>query len=257
MLTARNGSDGPSGPRRFRLDAPPGPGAWGTRVSGRAFVVAAVLGLAITWAGVYLTFRGWRARHRELAEYGRTTVAAAVDPLAGIEPPGVPREEWRRAVADTRGMLAEVTAAGLLDRPGMDALRTDVAARVADAQARPESAVGVLARIWHDRATQAGPVVGRAPRRAAFLEGATALAPLAGVVPEGEDPDAWRREVADAQAVMIERAARGRLDPKRLDDLRAGLAGRVEALRPATARGALEWLRGELGREGGRRPARD
>jgi len=253
--TEHNGNAGSSGPRRFRLDARPVARAWGTRVSGRAFVVAALLGLAIIWAGVYLAFRGWRARHRELAEYGRTRVAMAVDPLAGIEPPGVPREEWRRGVADTRGMLAGVTAAGLLDRAGMDALRADVAARVAGA--RPESAVAVLARIWHDRATQAGPVVGRAPRRAAFLAEATALAPLAGVVPEGEDPGAWRRAVADTQARMIELAARRRLDPGRSEALRAGLAGRVETLRPATARGALAWLRAELEREAGGRGARE
>lgn len=257
MPKANGGKNGRSGPRRFRRDAPQGTRAWVAGASGRAFVVAALLGLAITWAGVYLAFRGWRARHRELAEYGRTRVATAVDPLAGIEPPGVPRAEWRRAVADTRGMLAGVTAAGLLDRAGMDTLRADVAARVAGAQARPESAVGVLARIWHDRATQAGPVVGRAPRRAAFLAEATALAPLAGVVPEGEDPGAWRRAVADTQARMIELAARRRLDPGRSEALRAGLAGRVETLRPATARGALAWLRAELEREAGGRGARE
>ena len=244
MATTHGGNSGPSGPRRFRLDASPGARWLGRGASGRAFVVAAVVGLAVAWAGVYLAFRGWRARHRELAEYGRASVAAAVGPMAGIEPPGVPREEWRKAVADTRRMLAEVTGSGLLDRAGMDELRAEVEAQVS--RARPESAVGVLARIWFDRATEAGPVVDRVPRRAAFLDDATDLAPLAGVVPAGEDPAAWRRAVAEVQGEWVERAARRRLDPRRL---REGLAGGIETLRPATARGVLGWVRGELARE--------
>jgi len=146
LATARNGT--PS--HRLRLDGRPGGEGPERLLSGKRFVLAAGLVLAITWGGLYLAFRDWRARHRELAAYGREHVAVAVDLLAGATPPGVPPGEWREAVDSTRRMLADVTASGLLDRPALDALLADLDGRVVKARAEPDSAVAVLSGLWDD-----------------------------------------------------------------------------------------------------------
>ncbi len=146
MATARNGTPA----RRLRLDRRPEGDDSGHLLSGKRFVLAAGLVLALTWGGLSLVFRDWRARHRELAAYGREHVAAAVEPLADTPPPGVGAVEWRAAVDSTRRMLADVTASGLLDRPGLDDLRLDLEGRVATARARPATALAVLSGLWDD-----------------------------------------------------------------------------------------------------------
>jgi hypothetical protein len=143
--------DGPHGPARpFRIDRPFGAAfdALGPRHSGRVFVIAAVLTIVLIWGLLYLVFRDWRARYRERADFGRREVATAVDPLAELVPPGVASAEWRRAVEATHAMLAEVTTSGRLDLPQMQALRDDLARRVAGA--RPETARAVLAGLWEE-----------------------------------------------------------------------------------------------------------
>ena len=150
MTSSRNGDPGRDFARRLRHDPRPEGHGPVRLFSGRRFVIAAALVMAVTWGGLYLIFRDWRAHHRELAAYGREQVAAAIDPLADLRPPGVEPEEWRTAVALTRKMLEDVTASGLMDRPGLDALRADLEGRVAGSRARPERALGVLAGIWED-----------------------------------------------------------------------------------------------------------
>lgn len=162
MATAEDGNPGRLISRRLRRDGPPGGARPVGRVSGRRFVVVTAVGTVLLWGGLYLAFQGWRARYRKLAEYGRTQVATVVDPLGDVRPPGVPARVWRQAVADTHRMVADVTASGLLDRGRMEALRADLAARVAGA--RPETAVATLSRLWDDmeRSTRLDP--GRDPR---------------------------------------------------------------------------------------------
>jgi hypothetical protein len=60
-------------------------------------------------------------------------------------------------VADTHALLVALTGAGLLDRSQMEALRADVAARVA--RATSESARAELSKLWDDIEARAGPAV--------------------------------------------------------------------------------------------------
>jgi hypothetical protein len=126
--------------------------------SGRRFVVAGVVATLLIWGAVYLAFLYWRSTYRALAEFGANQVAPLVDPLAERVPPGVDAEAWRSAVADTHAMLLALTGAGLLDRQRMEALRDDVAARVARATS-PESARAELTKLWDDIEARAGPAV--------------------------------------------------------------------------------------------------
>lgn len=147
--------------RRFRIDSI----GWflGRGYSGRWAVALGVVALLVVWIGLYGAFRGWRSRYRALAEFGRTSVAPTVDPLADRVPPGVDAGQWRGVVARTHAMLAFVTAAGLLDRPRMEALRDELSRRVA--AATPETAIAVLRAIWDDMERRAGPVLLRDPER--------------------------------------------------------------------------------------------
>ncbi len=134
-------------PHRNGHGTAPTPDARG--VSGRRFVVLAVLGLLIGWGTLYAAFVGWRSRYRERAEYGRTAVATAIDPMGDLPPPsGADPAAWRSAVDQTRAMIAEVTAAGLLDRPALESLRDELAAAVARARTDPATARDELAAIW-------------------------------------------------------------------------------------------------------------
>jgi hypothetical protein len=126
--------------------------------SGRRFVIAGIVAILLIWGAVYLAFLYWRATYRALAEFGAAQVAPLVDPLAERVPPGVEPAAWKSAVADTHAMLLALTGAGLLDRPGMEALRDDVAARVARATS-PESARAELTNLWDDVEAKAGPAI--------------------------------------------------------------------------------------------------
>ena len=126
-------------------------------VSGRRFVVAAIIGLLAVWGVVYLAFDAWRARYQALAEFGATAVAPLVDPLADQVPPGVDPKAWRQAVADTHAMLVALAGAGLLDRTQLEDLRADVSTRVARASAG--TARKELTDLWTDLERKAGPVI--------------------------------------------------------------------------------------------------
>ena len=126
--------------------------------SGRRFVIVGLIAILLIWGAVYLAFLYWRARYHALAEFGASQVAPLVDPLADRVPMGVDPIAWKKAVADTHGMLLALTGAGVLDRTQMEALRGDVAARVARATT-PESARDELMALWDDLETKAGPVI--------------------------------------------------------------------------------------------------
>lgn len=127
-------------------------------VSGRRFVIVGILATLLIWGAVYLAFLYWRARYRALAEFGATQVAPLVDPLAERVPPGVDPAAWRRAVADTHGMLLALTGAGVLDRMHAETLRREVAARVGRATT-PEAARAELIGLWDQVERDAGPVI--------------------------------------------------------------------------------------------------
>lgn len=147
--------------RRLRVDSTAGVGLTST-YSGRRFVTVAVLTVLVAWGSLYLVFRGWRARVLARAAYGAREVAPTVDPLARMVPEGVRPDDWREAVQQTHALLVALTAANLLDRPQMQALRDELAARVAGA--RPETARRVLKSVWDDMCARAGPVLARRPR---------------------------------------------------------------------------------------------
>ena len=154
-----------------RLDASDRPGSAGDRAlgrgrSGRKFVVLAATGIALIWGSLYLTFLSWRANHRALAAFGAAEVAPLVDPLADRVPPGVSPRTWHSAVADTHAMLATVTSAGLLDRPGLEALRAEIRARVD--RASPETEIQALSDLWDAMQKAAGPVLSNRSSRPPF-----------------------------------------------------------------------------------------
>ncbi len=168
MTTASNGNaNSRGGPmRRLRIDptagvASPTPDVPPGR-SGRHVVIVGVLLVLVTWGGLYLAFRDWRARYRARALYGATHVATAIDPMAAAVPTGVPAEAWRDAVSETHAMLVTVTASNLLDMAALRTLREEVAARVG--RARPETARSELAGLWDDLRDRAGPLLDRHPR---------------------------------------------------------------------------------------------
>lgn len=148
----RRGLDGPTGRRA---------GDESSR-SGRRFVIVGVVATLAIWGAVYLAFLDWRARYRALAAFGEERVAPLVDPMADRAPIGVEPGAWREAVADTHAMLVALTAAGVLDRAGMEALRSDVEARVARATT-PGSARSELTSLWDDLETKAGPLIAPDP----------------------------------------------------------------------------------------------
>jgi hypothetical protein len=131
--------------------------------SGRRFVIGAVVVIAVLWGTLFLVFREWRTRHRELAAFGASEVATVVDPLTGRVPPGVDAKRWRRAVADTHAMLVAATASGTLDRPAMEHLRDDLRGRLA--RTTPDTAISDLSRLWDEMQDAVGPILtGRASR---------------------------------------------------------------------------------------------
>src|SRR6478672_3090920 len=71
---------------------------------------------------------------------------------------------------------------------------------------------------------------------------ATAIDPLAGVVPGDADRAAWRRAVADTHAMLVALTASNLLDLDQMQALRAELAACVARARPETARSELARL---------------
>lgn len=144
-------------------DLGPGAEALGPPRSGRRFVIVAVVAIAALWGTLFLVFRDWRTRHRDLAAFGAREVATLVDPLAGRVPATVEPKAWRAAVADTHAMLETLTASGLLDRAAMEGLRDDLRERFATTT--PETAAADLSRLWDEMQAKAGPVLaGRSSR---------------------------------------------------------------------------------------------
>lgn len=170
MTIGRNGGQDYPPARRLRVDrfgARPVDGLPGLPShSGRRVVTLGVLAVVLLWGTLYLVFRDWRGRVRERAAFGRDQVAMAIDPLAKVVPPDADPTTWRQDVADTHAMLVTLTGANLLDMKGLEALRTEIAWRVARTQ--PETARIELASIWRDMERRAGPVIARCPRPEIF-----------------------------------------------------------------------------------------
>jgi len=142
------------------------PDALGPSWSGRRFVIVGVIVLIAIWSALYLVFREWRSRHRELAAFGAREVGPLVDPLASLSPPGVEPKVWADAVRDSHAMLDALTASGLLDRPSMEALRDDLHRRFAATTS--ESAVPDLTALWDEMQAKAGPILTGRPSRPPF-----------------------------------------------------------------------------------------
>jgi hypothetical protein len=179
-MTAMNNGHGGNGTlhdlRIVRKDRPGSHPISKHELSGQRFVIAAALAMVIVVAVLTLVFRDWRARYRELAEFGAREVATKVDPIVEQVPPGIVPAAWQQAVADTHAMLVSVTASGILDRRAMEKLQADIAKRIE--RARPDTAITELTDLWDDMESKTGPLLTRdsdsnrgprRPRRPALL----------------------------------------------------------------------------------------
>lgn len=240
--------------RRLRVDesaAGAGPDVLGPRRSGRRFVIAAGLATLAVAAILAVAFGAWRSRQRALAEFGASRVATTVLPLAERVPPGLGPEEWGRVVEQARRLVVALTGAGALDRRQMEDLRAELRDRVASA--RPETAAGVLDRIWTDLEDRAGPVLTRAPR---FQLPATVSA-LAHLEPPGVAPADWSLATLRTRAALAAASDPSRMpsaERRALRDELMGITAGVEAEGAVEALGAV-WDRvGPLVPEGFGRP---
>ena len=235
--------------RAFRAHGPTGGSGSavpGSGWSGQWFVALGILALAAVAAGLVVGFRGWKARQLALAAYGAEVVAPTVEGLLAKVPPEIDREDWAAIVGESHDLLAALTSAGLLDRPAMEALRAEVADRVAAATAEgtaPDAGAVALNTLWNDLERRAGPVLTRAPK---FQAPAT-LHELAGLAPPGVSNRDWEAAMLRTRALLASAS-----DPARLskDDRRAlteALAERLAGVKPGTARDALAdaWEFGE------------
>ena len=146
--------------RRLRHDGSPGAfdraSGLGRAVSGRSFVIGAVIVLLIASALLRLAFEGWRSEVLDRIARGKSRVAEAVRPLAGLEPPGVEGGAWETAVDDTEAMLDDLVGTGRLDRKAIN----DLLERFEGDRVEPESAPALLAGVWDDAARLAPPPEG-------------------------------------------------------------------------------------------------
>ena len=85
-------------------------------------------------------------------------------------------------------------------------------------------------------------------QRAAFgaTRVATAVDPLAAIVPPELSPDAWRGAVAETHAMLVDLTASNLLSLDQMKALRAEIAARVARTRPETARDELTGLWNDL-----------
>jgi hypothetical protein len=123
--------------------------------SGRRFVVVAVVVVLLTWGGLFLAFKRWRADYRERVAYGASHIVSTVDRLKEVIPPKIEPAEWRDAVDKTHAMLMTVVGSNLLDLAEMDKLRVELDQCVSRAKAHPETAKTELATIWNNMADRA------------------------------------------------------------------------------------------------------
>jgi hypothetical protein len=218
--------------------------------SGRRFVIVAGLVVLLIWGVLYLVFRDWRARYRARAAYGASRVVPAIDPMAGIVPPGVDPADWRDAVDRTRALLVTVTGSNLLGIDEMRALGDELDQAVGRARARPETAVAELAGLWDAMAERAEFLLrdsrsrtgDRHPRPKVLPSyGETrvvpALDPLDAVVPPGVDPAAWRDAVKRTRARLLNVTDSGGLGVVQMKSLRSEIEEAVDRARahPETA----------------------
>lgn len=124
----------------------------GRGVSGRWFVGTGVVGLLLVWGTLYGLFSVWRAGVEERIAFGKTQVVPIVSAMADLQPPGIDRNDWRQAVADTETMLEEVVGTGRMDRSRLQSLRSDLEQRVAEARRSPEKALESLTELWDEMA---------------------------------------------------------------------------------------------------------
>lgn len=121
---------------------------------------------------------GRHPRPALLPSYGDDRVAPGLDPMAGLQPPGVEPGRWREAVGRTRALLHDVTAGRRISTMRMMALRKEIDRAADRARAHPESAVGELAGVWDSLARSCSglfrdpsAVLARHPRPAIFPPG--------------------------------------------------------------------------------------
>ena len=152
-------SDGPTTPPSDPPVVPP----LGREHSGKKFVIGSLIVILMIWAVLFLSFRDWKGRHQRAAAFGRSEVAAAVDPLASRVPPEVDARVWKQAVEDSHAMLEAVTGAGLLDRSKMEELLAELLGRFR--QTTPESARDDLRWLWDQMEARAGPILTRRAER--------------------------------------------------------------------------------------------
>ncbi len=198
-------------------------------VSGRLIVIVAAIVVMILWLSLFVHSRFvYGPRVREIAAYGRETVAPTVDRLIELDPDGISPAIWKDIVKDTRALLVDVTASNL---PNIS--RVEQLDRWADqleaivSQADDDSATEALAAIWIDITRRAGSRINRYLSERRQLKGynpndvahAVDSLVLVHVSQSQADPDAFEEQLTRLRVEVLSLAASERYAIRDLRDL--------------------------------------
>ncbi len=119
-------------------------------ISGRSFVIIAVLTIGTLWGSLYLAFLVWRSGVNDRIEFGKAEVAAPVLRFREAEPPGISVEDWTEAVEESEVMLIELVGTGQLDLDATESFGRMIRERADEAVRNPDHALQLLQTIWDD-----------------------------------------------------------------------------------------------------------
>lgn len=130
------------------LEPAPEPRPDGSGVNGRRFVVLSLTAILLAWGVTFAILAPgmWSYRHR--TEFGRKEVAPVVFGFQRVVPPGVDPRDWDRVVGDTHSLVLDCTRSGRLSMEEAAALRDDLRATLARAEAHPEATLREVADLW-------------------------------------------------------------------------------------------------------------
>jgi hypothetical protein len=177
-------------------------------------------------------------------QLGTQSIPQTLAPLLDRVPEHVPRELWRKAVADTQVMLTHLVRAGTLSQEQMELLREKLEQQAW--AATPETAVPTLIEIWTYIESRAKPLL-RDTQYPQLLTPALAARPLHDKKPPSVDAPIWRAAVNQLFELLTRVAASGQLSSGKLDALSAKILKRASRADRQTSAHTLAAIWSEAG----------